>query len=79
MSNPYNQDVLEDMHDYVEKSELSNEIDRLRDAAFKMSDAAARFIIDRYISSDRHAYIKAQVDGYIREELNNRYPRVDWR
>ena len=63
-----------EMRDHIAQIKLSAENDSLKSEVLYMVDITARFIIDRYISPDRAAEIKAMVDHFIREEMRNRYP-----
>lgn len=63
------------MKEYINDIQMSDEVNRLRSALMHMSQATAKFIMDRYISEDRQSYIKNQVYEFIFDEVNKRYPR----
>lgn len=66
--------IDKEMRDHIAQIKLSAENDSLKSEVLYMVDITARFILDRYISPDRTAEIKARLDHFIHEEMRNRYP-----
>lgn len=63
--------------EYLEKFLKLDMIDRIRSAAMVSAEMSALFILERFISSERQAYVRAETRGHVLREINRMFPREE--